>query len=175
MLATVRSRNRTGCLLRSPAATVGFGQMEAFAGNVAATGACHPQGFELADVGCTVSSAALPRSGKMFRFPGLCAPPRSGRRLRCQSMSDCAAPKCCQALRPEFRSRDFRESKLQSFPGVIHHEHVHAARKIRSGRFRFFRIAVIWLCQSVRRNPDDIVFTVEHSIRAVHMPSRQIK
>lgn len=25
-------------------------------------------------------------------------------------------------------------------------------------------------CQSVRRNPDDVVFTVEHSIRAVQMP-----
>ena len=71
---------------------------------------------------------------------------------------------------PAIRSGDRRISHLHSLQNALHHQHVHAARARRS--------AAAGACgleesrrssASLSKFPDDVVFTVEYSVRAAQM------
>ena len=65
--------------------------------------------------------------------------------------------------------RRLRIGQLHSLPDALHHQHVHAARSGDRPPPVPARREEPRVHQPVRRDPDDVVFTVEYSVRAAQM------
>ena len=135
------------------------------------------QGLELADVHRAGPSTALPQPARRRAgVLGILAVPGPGWRFRSEADGRVQwRGNSAGTLRPPaVRSGDGGIGQLHSLPNAVHHQHVHAppAQRSAAAGARGSR-NFAFLSQFVEI-PEDVVFTVEYSVRAAQMAVYQL-